>query len=50
MVGMAIAHDLYRTMRNVDLSTDSEFLEVKEPIIFLGRVGFLRAREGRCTF
>ena len=46
-LGVAIAHDLYRTMGNIDVCAESELLEVKVPIVFLGTVGFSPRREGR---
>ena len=44
---MATVHDLYRTMGNIDVCTESELLEVKVPIVFLGTVGFSPPRDGR---
>jgi hypothetical protein len=34
--GVATAHNLYRTMGNMDVFTDAALLEVKVPINFLG--------------
>jgi hypothetical protein len=39
-LGVAIAHDLYRTIGNTDVCTESELLKVKVPIVFLSTVGF----------
>jgi len=41
------AHDLYRTMGNIDVCIESKLLEVNVPIVFLGTVGFSPPREGR---
>jgi hypothetical protein len=46
-LGVAIAHNLYRNIVNIDVYTEFELLEVKVPIIFLGMVGFSPPREGR---
>ena len=45
--GVATAHDMYRTMGNIDVCTESELLVVKVPIVFLGMVGFSPPRDGR---
>lgn len=34
--GVATAHGLYRIIRNIDVCPESELLEVKVPIVFLG--------------
>jgi len=44
--GLAIAHDLYGTMANIDVCTESELLEVKVPIVFLGTGGFSASKDG----
>lgn len=44
---MVTAHDLYKTMGNSNVCIESELLEVKVPIVFLGTVGFSPPREGR---
>jgi hypothetical protein len=38
---------IYRTIADIDVCTESESLEVKVPMIFLGTVGFSPPREGR---
>jgi hypothetical protein len=43
-LGIAIAHDLHKTIANIDMCAESELLEVKVPLIFLGTVV---SREGR---
>jgi hypothetical protein len=43
----SIAHKLYRTIANIDVCIESELVEVKVPLIFLGTVGFSLCREGR---
>ena len=43
---MATEHDLYKTIRDVDMCTEFEMLKVQVPIIFLGIVGFSLLREG----
>jgi len=43
---VAIAHNLYRNIVNIDVYTEFELLEVKVPIIFLGMAGFSPLREG----
>jgi hypothetical protein len=40
-------HALYKTIRNIDVCTESELLKVKVLIIFLGTVGFSLRRDGR---
>jgi len=45
-LGVAIAHNLYRNIVNIDVYTEFELLEVKVPIIFLGTAGFSPPREG----
>ena len=42
---MAIVHNLYRNIVNINIYTEFELLEVKVPIIFLGIVGFSLLRE-----
>lgn len=37
---MAVEHDLYKIIRNVDIYTDFEMFEVQVPINFLGTTGF----------
>lgn len=44
---MAINHDVYKEIRDIDLCTDFKVLKVKVPFRFLGTVGFLLRREGR---
>lgn len=44
---MATAHNLYRTMRKINVCTESELLEAKVPIVFLGTVGFLLPKDRR---
>src|SRR5436309_765006 len=44
-LGVAIAHDLYRNIVNIDVYTEFELLEVKVPIIFLGTAGFSPRRD-----
>jgi hypothetical protein len=44
---VAIEHDLYKNIRDVDVCTEFEMLKVKVPINFLGTVGFSLRREGR---
>ena len=44
---MAIEHDLYKNMGDIDVCTEFDMFEVKVPIIFLGTVGFSLRREGR---
>ena len=46
-LGAVIAHDLYSSIANIDVCTESELLKVKVPIIFLGTVGFSLRRDGR---
>ena len=46
-LGVAIAHNLYRNIVNIDVYTEFELLEVKVPIIFLSMAGFSPPREGR---
>jgi hypothetical protein len=38
---------IYRTIADIDVCTESESLEAKVPMIFLGTVGFSPPREGR---
>jgi hypothetical protein len=45
--GVPTAHDLYRTMGNIDVCTESKLLEVNVPIVFLSTVGFSPPKEGR---
>ena len=45
--GVGIAHDLYRTMGNIDVCTKSELLEVKVPMDFLVAGCFFLAAQGR---
>ena len=44
---MATTHDLNKSIGNIDACTESELLEVKVPIVFLGTVGFSLPRDGR---
>jgi len=44
---VAIEHDSYKIVRNVDIYTDFEMFEVKVLINFLGTAGFSLRREGR---
>lgn len=43
---MATAHDLYKTIGNIDVSTESELLQVKVPVVFLVTGCFSRPRDG----
>jgi hypothetical protein len=45
--GVALTHDLYRTMGNIDVCIEPELLEIIVPIVFLGMVSFSLLREGR---
>lgn len=47
MLGMATEHDLYKIIKDIDVCTEFEMLQVKVPISFLGTVGFSLRREGR---
>jgi hypothetical protein len=42
-----IEHDLYRTIRNIDVCIESKLLKVNVLIVFLSTVGFSPLREGR---
>jgi len=44
---VAIEHDLYKNIGDVEVCTEFEVLKVKVPNIFLGTVGFSPLREGR---
>lgn len=44
---MAMEHDLYQKIRDIDVCIEFEMLRVEVPIIFLGTVGFLPPKEGR---
>jgi hypothetical protein len=44
---VAIAHNLHRTIGNIDVCAESELFKVKVPIVFLGTVGFSLRKEGR---
>jgi hypothetical protein len=43
---VATGYNLYRTIGNINVYTESELLEVKVPLDFLGTVGFSLRREG----
>jgi hypothetical protein len=47
--GIAIAHNLYRTMANINVCAEIELLKVKVPLICLGTEGVSPHREGRYT-
>ena len=45
MFRSATIYDLYRTMGNINVYTESELLEIKVPFGFLGTAGFSLCRE-----
>jgi hypothetical protein len=44
---VATAYNLFKIMGNVDVSTQSELLEAKVPMVFLVTAGFSSPRDGR---
>ena len=46
-LGVAVVYDLYKTIADTNVCTDSELLEVKVPSICLGMEGVSPRREGR---
>jgi hypothetical protein len=44
---VAIKHNLYENIGDINVYIEFEILKVKVPIIFLGTVGFSPLREGR---
>jgi len=47
MFKVATAHDLYRTIVNINVCVEFKLFKVKVPLIFFGTVGFSRRRDGR---
>jgi hypothetical protein len=45
--GVAMEHNLYKNMGDIDMCTEFDMFEVKVSVIFLGTVGFSLRREGR---
>ena len=44
---MAMEHDLYRSLGDVDMCREFDMFKVKVPIIFFGTVCFSPHRDGR---
>ena len=44
---LAVKHDVYTNLEDINVCTEFELFEVKVPIIFLGTVGFSARRDGR---
>jgi hypothetical protein len=44
---VAIEHELYKNIRNINVCTNLEIFKVKVPIIFLGMAGFSLRKDRR---